>query len=156
MQKAARPTCLHEPDYELDGFGPADDGHEQHRHDLGISSLKVLGEYRTDTDSYFVLLDEGATWGIPGSPQLRAVHVSRDLSARTFEVDSKELPLYAMAQSYLIARGCPPTRSIHRPVCTTPQTTTPGHWRHASAAMVTTSPCWPATPPTCASPWRRL
>ncbi len=111
---------LHEPDYELDGFEPADDGHEQHRRDVGISSLKVLGEHRTDTDSYFVLLDEGATWGIPGSPQLRAVHVSRDLSARTFEVDSKELPLYAMAQSYLIARGCPsdalsPPEGVHDP-----------------------------------------
>ncbi|MFJ9789392.1 hypothetical protein [Streptomyces globosus] len=99
---------LHEPDYELDGFEPAADEHERHHDRLDISSLKVLGEHRTDTDSYFVLLDEGATWGIPGSPQLRAVHISRDLSARTFEVDSKELPLYAMAQSYLVARGCPP------------------------------------------------
>lgn len=98
---------LHQPDYELHGFEPADDGHQQHYEDLDISSFKVLGEYRTYTDAYFVLLDEGATYGIPGSPQLRAVHVSRDLRARTFEVDSKELPLYAMAQSYLIARGCP-------------------------------------------------
>lgn len=98
---------LPQPDYELDGFEPADDGHQQHYEDLDISSFKVLGEYRTYTDAYFVLLDEGATYGIPGSPQLRAVHVSRDLRARTFEVDSKELPLYAMAQSYLIARGCP-------------------------------------------------
>ncbi|MGE7384215.1 hypothetical protein ACQKM2_01760 [Streptomyces sp. NPDC004126] len=111
---------LHQPDYEIDGFEPADDGHQQHSRDLGISSFKVLGEYRTPTDSYFVLLDEGATWGIPGSPQLRAVHVSRDLSARTFEVDSKELPLYAMAQSYLTARGCPadelsPPAGVHDP-----------------------------------------
>ncbi|MFD4736080.1 hypothetical protein ACFWNQ_01745 [Streptomyces virginiae] len=111
---------LHEPDYELDGFEPADEEHEQHHDHLDISSFKVLGEHRTDTDSYFVLLDEGATWGIPRSPQLRAVHVCRDPSARTFEIDSKELPLYAMAQSYLIARGCPsdalsPQEGVHDP-----------------------------------------
>ncbi|RSS75531.1 hypothetical protein [Streptomyces sp. WAC06614] len=111
---------LHEPDYEVDGFEPADDEHEQHHDHLDVSSFKVLGEHRTDTDSYFVLLDEGATWGIPGSPQLRAVHISRDLSARTFEVDSKELPLYVMAQSYLTARGCPsdglsPQEGVHDP-----------------------------------------
>ncbi|BAU88032.1 hypothetical protein SLA_7166 [Streptomyces laurentii] len=43
------------------------------------AGFKVLGEYRTWTDAYVVLHDESATWGIPGSPQLRAVHVSRDL-----------------------------------------------------------------------------
>ncbi|MFB7025877.1 MULTISPECIES: hypothetical protein [unclassified Streptomyces] len=95
------------PAYDLDGFEPAAPCHQDLLDAVVSSSYKVLGEHRTWTDAYFVLYDEGATWGIPGAPQLRAVHVARDLKARTFTIDSTELPLIAMAESWLIARGCP-------------------------------------------------
>src|SRR5688572_32724995 len=36
-----------------------------------------------------------------------ALHLKRDTTARTFRFDRAELPLPAMAQSWLIARGCP-------------------------------------------------
>ncbi|MEU9939067.1 hypothetical protein [Streptomyces lavendulae] len=111
---------LHHSDFSIDGFEAADSSHLNHYEDLDIESFKVLAEHHTYTDAYFILLDEGATYGIPGSPQLRAAHVTRDLIARTFEIDSKELPLYAMAQSYLVARGCPsdalnPQEGVHDP-----------------------------------------
>ncbi|MEU2231240.1 hypothetical protein [Streptomyces vietnamensis] len=95
------------PDYELDGFEPAAPCHQDLLDRVESPVYKVLGQYRTWTDAYFVLYDEGAPWGIPGAPQLRAVHVARDLRARTFKIDATELPLVSMAESWLIARGCP-------------------------------------------------
>ncbi|MFF7438995.1 hypothetical protein [Streptomyces sp. NPDC008122] len=110
------------PDYGLDDFDPAAPCHLDLLEVVESSSYKVLGEYRTWTDAYFVLYDEGAPWGIPGAPQLRTVHVARDLQARTFKIDTTEIPLVAMAESWLIARGCPdgivdPTR--YQPADTT-------------------------------------
>ncbi|MFG2115560.1 hypothetical protein ACGFRB_23520 [Streptomyces sp. NPDC048718] len=95
------------PDFGTEDFVPTSAGHEQLLDLFEGTEFKVLGEYRTWTDAYFVLHDESATWGIPGSPQLRAVHVSRDLRERTYQADAAELPLYAMAESWLISRGCP-------------------------------------------------
>ncbi|MFI8103445.1 hypothetical protein [Streptomyces sp. NPDC086023] len=95
------------PDYDLDGFEPAAPCHQDLLEAVESSSYKVLGEQRTGTDAYFVLYDEGAAWGIPGEPQLAAVHVARDMKARTFTIDSTDFPLVAMAESWLIARGCP-------------------------------------------------
>ncbi|WP_328967549.1 hypothetical protein [Streptomyces sp. NBC_00239] len=95
------------PEFDLDEFEPVDASHERHYHRLLIQDFKVLGEHHTPTDTYFIVHDEGATWGVPGTAQLRAIHVSRDLDAGTYEVDSSPLPLYPMAESYLIARGCP-------------------------------------------------
>ncbi|GAA3904222.1 hypothetical protein GCM10022244_12980 [Streptomyces gulbargensis] len=36
------------------------------------------------------------------------MHLSRDLDARTFEVGTQEFPLFAMAESWLLDRRCPP------------------------------------------------
>ncbi|MGW7303960.1 hypothetical protein ACWGI1_00090 [Streptomyces sp. NPDC054835] len=106
------------PDYGLDDFEPAAPCHQDLLDLVETPVYKVLGEYRTGTDAYFVLYDEGAPWGIPGAPQLRAVHVARDLRARTFKIDTTELPLVAMAESWLIARGCP--NGVVDPACHRP------------------------------------
>ncbi|MEU0119949.1 hypothetical protein ABZ137_41480 [Streptomyces bobili] len=55
----------------------------------------------------YVLFDRTATWGHPGTPQLLAVHLQRDYEEQTFSFEQAPLPLPAMAQSWLIHRGCP-------------------------------------------------
>ncbi|MFJ5546717.1 hypothetical protein [Streptomyces sp. NPDC093225] len=58
--------------------------------------------------SYYVLFDEGVTWGVPGEPQLVGLHIVRNLDEATFDFSHVELPIPAMVQSWLIKRGCPP------------------------------------------------
>ncbi|MEU2874112.1 hypothetical protein ABZ769_33775 [Streptomyces olivoreticuli] len=71
--------------------------------------LTVLADHHTDGDqhSYYVLHNGAVTWGIPGDPQLVALHLQRDTDRRAFRFEHAEMPLPAMAQSWLIARGCP-------------------------------------------------
>ncbi|MEU5833044.1 hypothetical protein ABZ820_05040 [Streptomyces diacarni] len=72
--------------------------------------LVPLAEHHTadGVHSYYVLFDRTATWGHPGVPQYLALHLHRDLDKRTFAFEQCPLPLPAMAQSWLIHRGCPP------------------------------------------------
>ncbi|MFJ2175925.1 hypothetical protein ACIOHE_23910 [Streptomyces sp. NPDC087851] len=105
---------LHPPEVNprLDGFKPAD---EQIREDfwlaIGINQdmLMPLAEHHTPdlSDSYYVLHDRSATYGHPGDPQILALHLRRDLGAETFDFECTGFPLAAMAQSWLIHRGCP-------------------------------------------------
>ncbi|MFJ6574029.1 hypothetical protein ACIQNU_42200 [Streptomyces sp. NPDC091292] len=70
--------------------------------------LVPLAEHHTaDGDSYYVLFDRTATYGLPGDPQYVAVHLHRNQKKRTFAFEQSPLPLPAMAQSWLIHRGCP-------------------------------------------------
>lgn len=100
------------PDFRLVGFQPAD-GTIEERYWQELASeevdLAVLAEHHTAdrSNSYYVLHDEAATWGIPGEPQIIALHIQRDPTARTFRFDRNAVALSAMAQSWLIARGCP-------------------------------------------------
>ncbi|MFF0201901.1 hypothetical protein [Streptomyces sp. NPDC005017] len=100
------------PDFRLDGYEAVNDRvAEQFWQHITINdtSLTVLAEHHT-TDgehSYYVLHDGSVTWGIPGEPQIVALHLKRDTIARTFRFDRTPLPLPAMAQSWLIARSCP-------------------------------------------------
>ncbi|MFD9967721.1 hypothetical protein ACFWYA_05985 [Streptomyces sp. NPDC059011] len=101
-----------ELDLRLDGFGAADEQTEEafwHAIDGEQDSLIPLAEHHTadGTHSFYVLHNRAATWGIPGEPQLVALHLRRDLQAKTFRFDHAALPLPAMAQSWLIHRGCP-------------------------------------------------
>ncbi|ONI49934.1 MULTISPECIES: hypothetical protein [unclassified Streptomyces] len=68
--------------------------------------LAPLAQHHADAHSFYVLFDRSATWGHPGMPQFLAVHVKRHEETFTFE--QAPLPLAAMAQSWLIHRGCPP------------------------------------------------
>ncbi|MEU2131791.1 hypothetical protein [Streptomyces sp. NPDC018352] len=70
--------------------------------------LVPLAEHHTaDGASYYVLFDRTATYGHPGIPQYVAVHLQRDREKRSFDFGHSSLPLPAMAQSWLIQRGCP-------------------------------------------------
>ncbi|MFD4476459.1 hypothetical protein ACFWPU_10145 [Streptomyces sp. NPDC058471] len=100
------------PDFHLDGYDAVNDRvAEQFWQHIGIeaSELTVLAEHTTDDQqhSYYVLHNGAVTWGIPGEPQLVALHLQRDVQARTFRFQHDQLPLVPMAQSWLIARGCP-------------------------------------------------
>lgn len=72
--------------------------------------LVPLAEHHTpdEAHSFYVLFDRTATYGHPGMPQYVAVHLKRDREKETFDFGQALLPLPAMAQSWLIHRGCPP------------------------------------------------
>ncbi|MEU8954941.1 hypothetical protein AB0C93_11620 [Streptomyces sp. NPDC048518] len=100
------------PDFRLDGYDAVNDRvAEQFWQHIGIESteLAVLAEHHTDDQrhSYYVLHNGAVTWGIPGEPQLVALHLQRDVEACTFRFQHERLALVPMAQSWLIARGCP-------------------------------------------------
>ncbi|MFD7320615.1 hypothetical protein ACFV9D_05910 [Streptomyces sp. NPDC059875] len=102
-----------ELDLRLGGFEAADQQIEEafwHAIGIELDMLTPLAEHHTPdgTTSFYVLHNGAATWGIPGEPQLVALHLRRDLKAQTFRFDHTELPLPALAQSWLIHRGCPP------------------------------------------------
>ncbi|WP_338060050.1 hypothetical protein, partial [Streptomyces neyagawaensis] len=114
------------PDFRLDGYEAVNDRVAEHfwQHiTINDTSFTVLAEHHTSDDqhSYYVLHDGSATWGFPGDPQIVALHLKRDVATRTFRFDRAELPLPAMAQSWLIARGCPEEAILlHEGLGTTP------------------------------------
>ncbi|MEE4543998.1 hypothetical protein V2S66_18730 [Streptomyces sp. V4-01] len=66
-------------------------------------------------ESFAVLFDSSATWDIPGTANLVAVHVVRDPMWRTFDFDTAALPMVGLAQQWLVARGCPPEAIVLPP-----------------------------------------
>ncbi|MGW0711732.1 hypothetical protein ACWD4G_38240 [Streptomyces sp. NPDC002643] len=102
----------HPPDFRLDGYSALNDHvDDQFWQHIGIEEdqLTVLAEHHTsdDRNSFYVLHNGAVTWGIPGEPQLVALHLKRDTNTRTFQFDHAAFALPVMAQSWLIARGCP-------------------------------------------------
>ncbi|WP_198358338.1 hypothetical protein [Streptomyces fildesensis] len=103
-----------ELDLHLDGFEAADPQTERAFWiTIGVcqDELLPLAEHHSPsgTNSFYVLHDSAATWGHPGDPQIVALHLQRDVTAKTFRFEAKTLPLASMAQSWLIHRGCPAT-----------------------------------------------
>jgi hypothetical protein len=99
-----------EPDFRLDAFVPADDASELAGYGVWGRDLTVLAEHHTAdrTLSYFIAHDASATWGVPGSPQLFAIKITRDLDQRTYTFEAASHAGLAFAQKWLIERGCPP------------------------------------------------
>ncbi|KPI02883.1 hypothetical protein OK074_5033 [Actinobacteria bacterium OK074] len=96
--------------FRLGGYRAAnsatDEAFWQH---IGINGdcLRTLASYHRDGgSSYFVLHDSSATWE-PGAPQLIALHLMRDTRTRTFRFEHLKPALVALAQTWLIHRGCP-------------------------------------------------
>ncbi|MFI0743314.1 hypothetical protein ACH4PU_35355 [Streptomyces sp. NPDC021100] len=99
----------HEPDiFRLGGYTSEGPDVEQRWEYVVLDEdeFTVLAEHHTDNDeqSFYVLHNDAV---IPGDPQIVALHLQRDPATRTFRFEDKDLPLPAMAQSWLIARGCP-------------------------------------------------
>ncbi|MER6500169.1 hypothetical protein ABT218_12440 [Streptomyces sp. NPDC001455] len=103
---------LPEVDFELAEFDADEKVSLEFFSQVEVSSdmLVPLAEHHTASGvhSYYVLFDRTATYGHPGMPQYVAVHLQRDQDKRTFDFERALLPLPAMAQSWLIHRGCPP------------------------------------------------
>ncbi|MGW1224851.1 hypothetical protein [Streptomyces sp. NPDC002530] len=94
-------------DFDLDALDAGDTYLDFYR-TIGASELVPLAEHHDGPHSYYVLHDRSAVWGHPGAPEVLAVHLRRDHADGTFTFDQAPLPLAAMAQSWLIHRGCPP------------------------------------------------
>ncbi|WP_420036056.1 hypothetical protein ACN2WE_30980 [Streptomyces sp. cg28] len=106
-----------DPDFRLDGYEAVNNVvADQFWMHIGMDQfhMTLLAEHHTDDaqHSYFVMHNRSVTWGIPGEPQLVALHLKRDPAARTYQFDHAELPLPSMAQSWLMARGCPEERIL--------------------------------------------
>jgi hypothetical protein len=99
------------PDYRLDGFEPADDVVADDFDSLTLlddNFLTIAEHHSSDGhDTYLVLYDSSAQWGVPGTPAYIALHVSRDVEQRSFRFDSTSVALVPLAQRWLIQRGCP-------------------------------------------------
>ncbi|MFG2996599.1 hypothetical protein [Streptomyces sp. NPDC048340] len=100
------------PDFRLHGYRAVNDAVEKsfYAHiEADEDSLTALAEHQSADalHSFHVLHDTTATWGIPGEPQIIALHITRDISARSFSFEHTTLPLAAMAQAWLVSRGCP-------------------------------------------------
>ncbi|MFH9474460.1 hypothetical protein [Streptomyces globisporus] len=102
----------YEPDFRLDGYEAVNKTvAEQFWQHIGIEqdNMTVLAEHHSadGEHSFFVMHNRAVTWGIPGEPQIAGLHLKRDPATHTFRFTSEMLPLPSMAQSWLIARGCP-------------------------------------------------
>lgn len=100
------------PDFRLDGFEPVNEVVEEafwHHLDSDHDSMTALATHHSPNGrhSFYVIHNGAVTWGIPGEPQLIALRIERDHAAQVFSFEHAELPLAAMAQSWLIKRGCP-------------------------------------------------
>ncbi|MFE0680566.1 hypothetical protein ACFW17_07150 [Streptomyces sp. NPDC058961] len=102
-------TPLPQVDFDLDDFDADEDKYLDFYRKVGVHEdmLVPLAQHHDGAHSYYVLFDRTATYGHPGMPQYVAVHLERDRERRTFNFDRELLPLPAMAQSWLIHRGCP-------------------------------------------------
>lgn len=106
------PRTDRRPDFRLDAFEAANDSVEEafeNHIDSDHDSMTTLASHHSpDGRASFYVIHHGAvTWGIPGEPQLIALRLERDIAAQSFSFEHATLPLPAMAQSWLIKRGCP-------------------------------------------------
>lgn len=111
----------HAPDFRLDGYQAAtktvDDRFWQHIMIRELDFYTLAQHHTVDGQhGYFVLHDQSAQWGIPGEAQIVALHLQRDVQARVFRFQHLVLPLVPMAQSWLIARGCPEEAIVLPPI----------------------------------------
>ncbi|WP_258528063.1 hypothetical protein [Streptomyces sp. NBRC 110611] len=100
-----------ELDVRLDGFEADEKTADAFFYAIGVieDQLVPLAEHHTadGVHSFYVLHDSTATYDHSGVSQFAALYLQRDMEERTFRFEHAILPLPAMAQSWLIHRGCP-------------------------------------------------
>ncbi|MEU9189203.1 hypothetical protein AB0D14_32605 [Streptomyces sp. NPDC048484] len=108
---------LPQVNFDLDDFGADEERYLDFYRKVGVHEdmLVPLAEHHDGAHSYYVLFDRTATWGRPGMPQVLAVHLQREYGKQAFSFDQAPLPLPAMAQSWLVHRGCPPDAIVLDP-----------------------------------------
>lgn len=102
-------TPIPHVDFELDDLDADEERYLDFYRKVAVHEdmLVPLAEHHDGPNSYYVLFDRTATWGHPGMAQVLAVHLQRNYEKQTFSFEQAPLPLPAMAQSWLIHRGCP-------------------------------------------------
>ncbi|MCV2464440.1 hypothetical protein OEB94_34780 [Streptomyces sp. ICN988] len=114
MLSPTEPASARKPiphvDFELDDLDSDEERYLDFYRKVAVHEdmLVPLAEHHNGPHSYYVLFDRTATWGHPGMAQVLAVHLKRDSERQTFSFERAPLPLPAMAQSWLIHRGCSP------------------------------------------------
>lgn len=109
----AEPAPFRKPipqvDFDLDDLDADEEKCLDFYRTVGVreDTLVPMAEHHDGPHSYYVLFDRTATW-YPGMPQVLAVYLQRDHEKKAFAFEQAALPLPAMAQSWLIHRGCPP------------------------------------------------
>ncbi|MFG2483444.1 hypothetical protein ACGFSI_11890 [Streptomyces virginiae] len=106
------PRTDYRPDFRLDGFEPVNDAVDEafwdHIDSDRDSMTTLAANHSPDGRHSFYVIHNGAvTWGIPGEPQLIALLLERDIPTKSYSFEHATLPLPAMAQAWLIKRGCP-------------------------------------------------
>ncbi|MFJ2021588.1 hypothetical protein [Streptomyces nodosus] len=100
-------------DFALDGCDADEEMYLDFYRQVAVNEdmLVPFAEHHTPdgVHSYYVLFDQTATYGHPDMPHYVAVHLKRDREKKTFTFEQAPLQLPAMAQSWLIHRGCPRT-----------------------------------------------
>ncbi|MEU1821314.1 hypothetical protein ABZ502_02510 [Streptomyces abikoensis] len=96
-------------DFRLDGYTLASGSDEDHFLGL-VTDHTVLTPLITHHSpdgarSYLVLHDGAATWDVPGTAQLIAMTITRDLDGKTFRFQTERYPVLPLAQQWLIAQG---------------------------------------------------
>ncbi|MFE4546685.1 hypothetical protein [Streptomyces sp. NPDC056785] len=111
-EPASNPVPTPEPvTFDVDDLDADEDVLIDFYQQVGDTNMLLsLAEHHTanGVHGYFVLFDQAVTFGHPGTAAYRAVHLRRDLEQRTFAFEHAVLPLPALAQSWLIHRGCRP------------------------------------------------
>lgn len=101
-----------QPDYRLDGFDAVDERVEGAFFSATISDdmFRTLASHHSadGRDSYLLLHDSSAIWGLPGAPSYISLHLIRDIGQRTFRFEHDTHPVVPLAQNWLIQKGCPP------------------------------------------------
>ncbi len=149
-------------DFDLDDFDADEEVLLDFDRQVGIGRdmLTPLAEHHS-TDgvhSYYVLFDGSVTWGVPGTPQLMALHLQRDRDKRTFifEGNGCRCRRWRSPGSSTVAARPTPSASApswgHRR-----RTRRRAPWSAASQATATTTPWATPTPATtrttCSPSW---
>ncbi|MFF8866019.1 hypothetical protein ACF08B_28605 [Streptomyces sp. NPDC015139] len=104
------------PDYRIDGFAPATEALKQDFFAVTLSDdmFVPLAEHHSDDgyDSYLLFHDQAATWGVSGTAEYVAFHLTRDMGKRAFTFDYERAPVVPLAQNWLVRRGCPPDATM--------------------------------------------
>ncbi|WP_326809295.1 hypothetical protein OHB04_39025 [Streptomyces sp. NBC_01775] len=98
------------PDYRIDGLEPASDLVEEDFHTATLSDdmYTELASHHTKGNTFLLLYDSTAVWGVPGTAEYVGMRVQRDLFEGTFAFEHIRQPTVPITQNWLISRGCPP------------------------------------------------
>ncbi|SFC59526.1 hypothetical protein [Streptomyces aidingensis] len=99
-------------DYRVSGLAPADEETALLLEHLELFDdvFHIMAESHTSDgrQSYLLMHDSSATWGLPGAPQLVSLHLVRNPESRSFHADHARQASVHFARLWLVNRGCVP------------------------------------------------